>query len=157
MLPRLIPSSRACRANGRRCERSIIVLRSATDPAGRAHVTKNHSPASVCRSWRAASSRRLQVPPIQRYYQRQKHRPAPSRSWVRQVVNWFASTSYRCANSDSALSPFTAANATFALHAGLWFRRGRLLSCHAARWPPPGRKSTYHPVQLCQMTSFYHT
>ena len=32
MLPRLIPNSRACRVNGSACERSIIVLRSATVP-----------------------------------------------------------------------------------------------------------------------------
>src|SRR6266542_6793398 len=31
-----------------------------------------------------------------------------------------------CANSASVLSPFTAAKATFALKAGVWFRRGRL-------------------------------
>ena len=28
-----------------------------------------------------------------------------------------------------------------------------LISCHAARWPPSGRKSTYHTVQFCQATS----
>src|SRR6266487_3948638 len=31
-----------------------------------------------------------------------------------------------CANSASVLSPFTAAKATLALKAGVWFRRGRL-------------------------------
>jgi hypothetical protein len=29
-----------------------------------------------------------------------------------------------------------------------------LISCHAARWPPSGRKSTYPTVQFCQATSF---
>jgi len=32
-----------------------------------------------------------------------------------------------CVSSASVFSPFTAANATFAVNAGLWFRRGRLL------------------------------
>src|SRR5882762_8904034 len=32
-----------------------------------------------------------------------------------------------CANSDSVFSPLTAASATFALKAGVWFRRARLL------------------------------
>jgi hypothetical protein len=32
-----------------------------------------------------------------------------------------------CANSASVFSPLTAAKATFALKAGVWFRRGRLV------------------------------
>jgi len=31
--------------------------------------------------------------------------------------------------------PFTAAKATFALKAGVWFRRGRLLIVSPALWP----------------------
>jgi hypothetical protein len=36
-------------------------------------------------------------------------------------------TSNSCASSDSVISPLMAANATFALKAGVWFRRARLL------------------------------
>ncbi len=64
MLLRLIPSSRACRASGKPCERSIIVLRSATAPPCRALRTKNRSPASVRQSWRGASLRRSPVPQL---------------------------------------------------------------------------------------------
>jgi hypothetical protein len=49
-----------------------------------------------------------------------------------------------------------AANATFALKAGVWFRRVRLvmLSPDPRRSSPPsGRKSTYPPVQIPQATS----
>jgi hypothetical protein len=31
-----------------------------------------------------------------------------------------------------------------------------LISCHAARWPPSGRKSTYPTVQFCQATSMLY-
>jgi len=44
---------------------------------------------------------------------------APSSNWLRHVVIWFGCTSNCCANSASVFSPFTAANATFALKAGL--------------------------------------
>jgi len=47
---------------------------------------------------------------------------------LRQVVIWFACTSNSCDNSASVFSPLTAAHATFALNAGLWFRRGLLLT-----------------------------
>ena len=46
-------------------------------------------------------------------------RAAPSRSCAFQVVIWFGCTSNCCASSASVFSPFTAANATFALKAGL--------------------------------------
>ena len=52
---------------------------------------------------------------------------APSRSCERHCVIWFGCTSNCCANSASVLSPLMAASATFALKAGLWFRRGRLV------------------------------
>ena len=45
-----------------------------------------------------------------------------------------------------------AASATFALKAGVWFRRGRLLMVSPDSWgtacPPSGRNSTYRPVQI---------
>src|SRR4029453_13337384 len=54
-----------------------------------------------------------------------------------------------CAN---VRSPLTAANATFALKAGVWFRRGRLFIVspvsQATAGPPPGRNSPCRPVQI---------
>ena len=49
---------------------------------------------------------------------------APSRNCVRHYVVWFGGTS-NC--STSVLARLMAASATFALKAGLWFRRARLL------------------------------
>src|SRR5207247_1657156 len=58
---------------------------------------------------------------------------------------------------DSVISPLMAASATFALKAGVWFRRARLLivspdfagqSC-----PPSGRNSTYPSVQILEASS----
>src|SRR5438552_5394111 len=85
---------------------------------------------------------------------------APSRSCFLQSVIWFACTSYCCASSASVFSPLIAARATFALKAGLWFRRARLLirdSPVPALMPISGRNSTYHPVQFCRATSVNHT
>jgi hypothetical protein len=51
-----------------------------------------------------------------------------------------------CASSIKVFSPLIAATATFALKAGLWFRRGRLvmvISSLAAIMPPWRGKSTY--------------
>src|SRR2546423_8630762 len=49
-------------------------------------------------------------------------------------------------------SPLTAASATFALKAGVWFRRARLLivapDSQAPACPLSGRNSTYRPVQI---------
>src|SRR5207249_743303 len=84
---------------------------------------------------------------------------APSRSCFLQSVIWFACTSYCCASSASVFSPLIAARATFALKAGLWFRRARLLirdSPVPALMPISGRNSTYHPVQFCRATSDYN-
>jgi hypothetical protein len=70
---------------------------------------------------------------------------APSSNCVRHVVIWFGCTSNCCVSSASVFSPFTAAWATFALNAGLSFRRGRLLILSPVmqpHWPPSGRKST---------------
>src|SRR5665811_2355211 len=50
-----------------------------------------------------------------------------------------------------------AASATFALKAGVWFRRGRLLmvspDSRATACPPSGRNSTYRPVQISGTSS----
>ena len=60
-------------------------------------------------------------------------------------VIWFGCTSNCCASSTIVFSPRTAARATFALKAGVWFRRGRfaMVSPVAAIMPPSGRNSTY--------------
>src|SRR6516165_7266245 len=50
-----------------------------------------------------------------------------------------------------------AASATFALKAGVWFRRGRLImvspDSQATACPPSGRNSTYRPVQISGASS----
>ena len=51
-----------------------------------------------------------------------------------------------------------AANATFDLNAGVWFRRGRLLIFAPVRQPsspPSGKNSTYRPVQISRASSYY--
>ena len=57
----------------------------------------------------------------------------------------FAWTSNYAASSASVFSPLTAASATLALKAGLWFRRGRraMVSLVPGIMPRSGRKSTY--------------
>src|SRR4051812_12464160 len=63
-----------------------------------------------------------------------------------------------CANSASVFSPLTAANATFALKAGVWFRRGRLVMVSPVRhayWPLSGRNSTYPDVQISRASSVF--
>src|SRR4051812_10034261 len=60
------------------------------------------------------------------------------------------------ANSASVLSPLTAAKATFALKAGMWFRRSRLVMVSPVRhtsWPLSGRSSTYPAVQISRDSS----
>src|SRR3954465_344240 len=52
---------------------------------------------------------------------------APPTSCAFQAVIWFACTSNCCANSASVFSPLRAANATFALKAGLCVRRVRFV------------------------------
>src|SRR5208337_2115999 len=51
-----------------------------------------------------------------------------------------------------------AASATFALKAGVWFRRGRrcIVSPDSlgTACPPSGRNSTYRPVQILEASSF---
>src|SRR5450756_1716738 len=53
-----------------------------------------------------------------------------------------------------------AASATFALKAGVWFRRGRLLmvspDSRSTACPPSGRNSTYRPVQISGTGSVTH-
>src|SRR3954451_16475621 len=61
-----------------------------------------------------------------------------------------------CANSASVLSPRTAARATFALKAGVWFRRGRLVIVSPGLqpfWLLSGRNSTYPAVQISRASS----
>src|SRR4051812_37012199 len=60
------------------------------------------------------------------------------------------------ANSASVLSPLTAARATFALKAGVWFRRGRLVIVSPGLqpfWLLSGRNSTYPDVQISKASS----
>src|SRR3954451_9572662 len=52
---------------------------------------------------------------------------APPTSCAFQAVIWFGCTSNCCAKSASVFSPLRAANATFALTAGLWGRRIRFV------------------------------
>src|SRR5450631_656011 len=69
---------------------------------------------------------------------------APCRSCAFHSVIWLTGTSNCCANSTSVFSPFMAANATFALNAGLWFRRTRFAIGSPEPqpfWPLSGRKS----------------
>src|SRR5215218_1276201 len=81
---------------------------------------------------------------------------APSRSWAFHWVIWLGCTSNCWANSARVVSPFTAARATFALKAGEWFRRGRLLMVSPV-WQPfwlrSGRNSTYPSVQILRASS----
>src|SRR6056297_502794 len=71
---------------------------------------------------------------------------APSSSWSRHCLIWFGWTSKSCASSIRVFSPLIAATATFALNAGLWFRRGRLamvFSSLAASCCHGAKKTTY--------------
>jgi len=76
------------------------------------------------------------------------------------AVTWVGCTLCSCASSASVFSPLSAANATLALNAGLWFRRVRLdMSAPDPRQSSPrsGRKSTYRTVQIRPATSpFVH-
>src|SRR5208337_2093564 len=72
-------------------------------------------------------------------------------------VIWLGCTSNCSANWASVRSPLIAANATFALQAGEWFRRGLLLiaapDSRAPAGPLSGRHSTYRTVRNCGATS----
>src|SRR5882724_4828772 len=67
-------------------------------------------------------------------------------------VIWLGCTSKCCASSATVFWPLIAANATFALNAGVWFRRARLLivspDSSGTACPLSGRNSTYPPVQI---------
>src|SRR3954468_21555427 len=83
---------------------------------------------------------------------------APSWSSVFHCVIWLGWTSNCCAKSASVFSPLMAASATFALKAGVWFRRGRLLIISPVQqpsWLLSGRNPTYPIAQILQATSFY--
>jgi hypothetical protein len=60
----------------------------------------------------------------------------------------------------SVFSPLMAANATFALEAGVWVRRVRLLivspDLTGTTCPQPGRNSTYPLVQISEAGSVGH-
>src|SRR6266849_1240470 len=64
-------------------------------------------------------------------------------------MGWTSNCSASCA---SVRSPLIAASATFALKAGVWFRRGRLFmvspDSQAIACPLSGTNSTYRPVQI---------
>ena len=66
----------------------------------------------------------------------------------------------RTASSASVLSPFMAANATFALKPGEWFLRVRFVilvpDSRREASPPPGRKSSQPTVQILEATSAAH-
>ena len=73
-----------------------------------------------------------------------------------EISLWFGCTSKTCVSSVGVFSPFTAAKATFALKAGLWFRRDPLVmsSPDGRRYSPQsGGKSTYRPVQFLEASS----
>ena len=57
------------------------------------------------------------------------------------------------------LTPLMAASATFALKAGVWFWRGRLLmvspESQGTACPLSGRNSTYRPVQISGTSSLF--
>src|SRR6202011_4601948 len=82
---------------------------------------------------------------------------APPSSCVFHDVTWLGWTSNCSASWDSVRSPRTAANATFALKAGVWFRRDRLdmapPDSQATACLPSGRNSTYRPVQISGASS----
>src|SRR5713226_2103332 len=81
---------------------------------------------------------------------------APSSNCAFQFVIWFGCTSNSCASSANVFSPLMAANATFALNAGVWFRRARRVIFPPdmrRSSPPSGRKSTYPTVQILRASS----
>src|SRR5882757_5455140 len=82
---------------------------------------------------------------------------APSWSCVFHCVIWLGCTSKCCASSATVFWPLIAANATFALNAGVWFRRARLLivspDSSGTACPLSGRNSTYPPVQISGASS----
>src|SRR6266446_5216263 len=53
---------------------------------------------------------------------------APSSNCVFHCTTWLACTSYFSASSASVLSPFSAANATFALNVAVWFLLGLFIT-----------------------------
>src|SRR5271169_6313074 len=82
---------------------------------------------------------------------------APPSSCAFHEVIGLGWTSNCSASSASVRSPLMAASANFALKAGVWFRRGRLLIVSpdslGTACPLSGRNSTYRPVQISGTTS----
>src|SRR3954469_22523491 len=75
-------------------------------------------------------------------------------SGPRRAGPWFSN--WTRFNSASVLSPRTAARATFALKAAVWFRRGRLVIVSPGLqpfWLLSGRNSTYPAVQISRASS----
>jgi len=72
-------------------------------------------------------------------------------------VIWFGCTSNRSASCTSVWSPFTAANATFALNAAEWLRRGRFIFSapfiSGIMIAAKSRAVTYNHVQISGATS----
>jgi hypothetical protein len=64
----------------------------------------------------------------------------------------------KTALGEGVRSPLIAASATFALKAGVWFRRGRLLigspDSLGTACPLSGKNSTYRPVQILEAGSY---
>src|SRR6516162_9879516 len=83
---------------------------------------------------------------------------APPSSCAFQVVIWLGCTSNCSESCASVRSPLIAARATFALKAGVWFRRSRRFmvspDLQAPACPLSGRNSTYRPVQNSGATSY---
>ena len=108
---------------------------------------RNRSRASARRSWRAATSHRRSAALVSPLRTEQASRPfqqlaSPLRDLVRVDVELLSQLG-------QCLSPLMAASATFALKAGVWFRRGRLLivSPDSRRTVPAVRQKLHSTVR----------
>src|SRR5712691_3424887 len=107
--------------------------------------SKVSSPILACSAFTSTGGADCAVPPPA-----PNTSAAPPSSCAFQVVIWFGWTSNCSASCAIVRSPLIAANATFALKAGEWFRRGLLLivapDSLAQPCPLSGRDSTHQPV-----------